>query len=87
MDQVIPHMEKTERVSIAGVSSLQAPVLSGIPQDSVLGPLLFIIFINDMPEVVNNLITMFGDDTKLFRTVIREADSTVLYTDLIALQE
>ena len=74
-------------VSVGGVSSLLAHVLNGIPQGSVLGPLLFIIFTNDMPEVVNSLIRMFPDDTKLFRTVNREADSTVLQKDLIVLQE
>jgi len=78
---------RRQRVLIASVSSLLAPVHNGIPQDSVLGSLLFIIFINDMPEVVNSLIRMFADDTKLFRTVNRKADSTVLQTDLIALQE
>ena len=40
-----------------------------------------------MPEVVNSLIRMFGDDTKLFRTVNREANSMVIQKDLIALQE
>ena len=78
---------RRQRVSIAGVSTLLVHVLSDIPQGSVLGLLLFIIFINDMPEVVNSLIRMFAGDTKLFRTVNREADSTVLQTDLIVLQE
>ena len=45
------------------------------------------LFINDMPEVVNSVIRMFTDDTKLFRTINRSADSTVLQTDLMALQE
>jgi len=72
-----------DRVSVGGVSSLLA-YLNGIPQGSVLGPLLFI---NDTPEVVNSLIRMFADDTKLFRIVNRDADSTVLQTDLIAIQE
>jgi len=77
---------RRQRVSIASLSSLLTHVLSGIPQGSVLGPLLFIIFINDMPEVVNSLIRMFADDTILFRIVNREADSMVLQKDLIALQ-
>ena len=51
------------------------------------GTLLFSTFIIDMPEVVNNLITMFADNTKLFRTVNREADSTVFQKDLIAMEE
>jgi len=48
---------------------LVALVLSGIPQGSVLRPLLFICFSNDMPEVVHSSIQMFADDTNRFRTV------------------
>ena len=61
--------------------------LGNSPLDSVLAPFLFIIFINDMPEVVDSLIRMFADHTKLSRTVNREPDSLVLQKDLIPLQE
>ena len=45
------------------------PVKSGIPQGSVLGPILFVIFINDMAGIVENLCELFADDAKLFRSV------------------
>ena len=44
-------------------------VISGIPQGSVLGPILFVIFINDMPEMVKSMCQLFADDAKLFRSV------------------
>ena len=55
-----------QKTYVSGVSSDTCSVLSGVPQGSVLGPLLFLIFINDLPGACNNSITdMFADDTTL----------------------
>ena len=51
--------------SVNGSHSEQPNVTSGIPQRSVLGPLLFITYINDLPEAIQSII--FADDTKLYR--------------------
>ena len=46
-----------------------APILSGVPQGSVLGPLLFLIFVNDLEEGIKSKIKFFADDTSLFSIV------------------
>ena len=63
------------------------PVKSGIPQGSVLGPILFVIFINDMPDMVHNLCQLFADDAKVYCSVdLRNEESNKsLQNDLNAL--
>jgi hypothetical protein len=55
---------------------------SGIPQGSVLGPILFTIYINDLPDVVKNVAKLFADDTKLYTTVNNTNDEIKLQGDI-----
>ncbi len=72
---------------IQGDKSDWADVLSGIPQGSVLGPTLFLVFINDLPDVVSNLVKIFADDSKLYSTVNSTSDCENIQKDLNALSE
>ena len=62
-------------------------MISGVPQGSVLGPLLFLLYVNDIPDTVKCDIKMFADDTKLWRKIVKPADSCELQDDLKRLQE
>ena len=66
-------------VSLNGVGSPSLPVLSGVPQGSILGPLLFIIYINDIPDrITHSTALMFADDTKLLRHISSFNDRQLL---------
>ena len=65
---------RRQRVSINGSFSQLSDVTSGIPQGSVLGTLLFTVYVNDLPSCVNSSLLSFADDTKLFRCIRSEMD-------------
>ena len=74
-------------VTISNSHSDLLPVLSGVPQGSILGPMLFIIYINDMPLTCHfSKIFLFADDAKLCKGIPYVTDSTLLQHDLHNLQ-
>ena len=75
---------RTQRTVLQGATSAPLPVLSGVPQGSILGPLLFLIYINNLPSVIdcNSSIGLFADDSKCYRTILNSLDCTNLQNDL-----
>ena len=67
--------DRKQRVKVNGSQSTWKNVTSGIPQGSVLGPVLFLVFINDFPDIINVLIKLFADDAKLYSIVTSDNDN------------
>ena len=76
---------RTLQVWVGDSCSSPGNVKSGVPQGSVLGPLFFIIYVNDVPKQVKSNLVMFADDTKMYRAIRNEGDEQVLQEDLDSL--
>ena len=78
---------RTQRVVVDGAFSSEAKVTSGVPQGSVLGPCLFLFYINDLPNQLSSTVRLFADDTIVYRTIHNSDDETKLQEDLDKLAE
>lgn len=76
---------RSQNVIIDGKSSSSSPVVSGVPQGTVLGPLLFLAFINDLPECVKSYIRLFADDLILYKQIFSTSDCIALQEDINSL--
>ena len=78
--------KRKQQVVLEGVKSGQEDVLSGVPQGTVLGPLLFLTYFNDMPKCTDSNVRPFADDSLLYRVIQLPEDSKQLKLDLLALE-
>ena len=76
---------RSQQVVLDGQASDPVPVLSGVPQGSVLGPILFLIFINDLPDNIKSSVCLFADDCVLYRNIDSLQDCLILQEDLDSL--
>ena len=79
------HVGHTQTVVLDEESSEEVTVTSGVPQGSVLDPLLFLLYINDLPDKNQSQVRLFADDTAVYLTVSNMKDN-VLQSDLESLQ-
>jgi hypothetical protein len=65
---------RTQRVRVGGQLSAEVRVTSGVPQGSVLGPLLFLAYVNDIWRNMESTIRLFADNCVMYRKIINNAD-------------
>ena len=74
--------DQTQAVVLENEKSNIVPVTSGVPQGSVLGPILFLIYINDLPDSTKSRLLLFADDTTIYLAVSSLQDAKILQQDL-----
>jgi len=78
---------RKQKVVVDGSISSEATVDSGVPQGSVLGPLLFLLYINDLPACIQSNVRLFADDCIIYREICSANDPETLQEDLKRLEE
>ena len=79
--------ERKQRVVVNGTSSDWSAVSSGVPQGTVLGPVLFLLYINDLPNSISSTVKLFADDSVVYRQIQRVEDHSILQQDLFNLEQ
>ena len=74
--------KRQQRVVLDNKASDYLPVKSGIPQGTVLGPLMFLLYINDIDQNISSTIRLFTDDCIMYRTVTTREEASSLQYDL-----
>ena len=72
---------------VNGATSSSAIVTSGVPQGTVLGPLIVLLYINDLPDNLSTSVRLFADYCILYTPITTQNDSSLLQNDLIKLQK
>ena len=80
-------MALSQKVVLDGQASDPVPVLLGVPQSLVLGPVLFLIFIIDLLDNIRSSVRLFADDCVLYRNIISPIDYQILLDDLNSLAQ
>ena len=78
---------RSMRVVVDGQYSREVPVESGVPQGTVLGPLLFLCHVNDLPNCVKSQVRLFADDCLLYRPIRSIRDQEIMQQDLRNLEQ
>ena len=80
--------DRAQRVVLEGAASGPSSVISGVPQGTVLGPILFLLYINDLPDgVVNSTARLFADYCIVYRSIRNVHDAILLQNDLNSIAE
>ena len=79
--------DRQKEVVLDGAHSSPIQVTSGVPQGTVLGTLLFLVFINDMPEGIKPIVRLFADDSLLYSIIRSKEDQIIPQEDLRRLEE
>ena len=79
-------INRKQRALICGSYSDWSPVISGVPQGSIQGLAMFLIYVNDIPDNITSTTKLFADDTKIYRQINNKENSIALQIDLTTLK-